>query len=137
LKAAAEKAGLEVTTEADYKLGTPLGKGGTSPAIDEALYALKVGEVTKTPLKVGDTWVILGVTERHEADLAEFAKQREQLTQTMLTGKQSQLFEDQGLQRSDCRPGSERARGRAAVIPAANSHRGRINLGARASCPHS
>lgn len=94
LKAAAEKAGLEVATETDYKLGTPLGKAGTSPAIDEALYSLKAGEVTKTPLKVGDTWIILGVTERHEADLAEFAKQREQLTQTMLTGKQSQLFED-------------------------------------------
>lgn len=94
LKAAAEKAGLEVATEADYKLGTPLGKAGTSPAIDQALYGLKTGEVTKTPLKVGDNWIILGVTERHEADLAEFATQRDQLTQTMLSGKQSQLFED-------------------------------------------
>jgi len=94
LKAAAEKAGFEVATETDYKLGSPLGKAGTSPAIDEALYALKVGEVTKTPLKLGDSWVILGVTERKEADLTEFAKQREQLTQTMLTGKQNQLFED-------------------------------------------
>jgi peptidyl-prolyl cis-trans isomerase D len=94
LKAAAEKAGFEVATETDYKLGSPLGKAGTSPAVDEALYALKVGEVTKTPLKLGDNWVILGVTERKEADLTEFAKQRDQLTQTMLTGKQSQLFED-------------------------------------------
>ena len=94
LKAAAEKYGLEVATEADYKLGTPLGKAGSSPAIDEALYGLKTGEVTKTPLKVGDNWIILGVTGRKEADLAEFAKQRDQLTQTMLSGKQSQLFED-------------------------------------------
>jgi peptidyl-prolyl cis-trans isomerase D len=94
LKAAAEKAGFEVATETDYTLGTPLGKGGTSPAVDEAIYALKAGEVTKTPLKVGGNWIILGVTERKEADLAEFAKQRDQLTQTMLTGKQSQLFED-------------------------------------------
>ena len=94
LKAAAEKAGFEVATEADYKLGSPLGKAGTSPAVDEALYALKAGEVTKTPLKLGDSWVILGVTERKEADLTEFAKQKEQLTQTMLTGKQNQLFED-------------------------------------------
>lgn len=94
LKAAAEKAGFEVATETDYKLGTPLGKAGTSPAVDEALYALKVGEVTKTPLKVGDNWIIVGVTERKEADLVEFAKQREQLTRTMLNAKQSQLFED-------------------------------------------
>ena len=94
LKAAAERQVWKSTTEADHKLGTPLGKAGTSPAVDEALYALKAGEVTKTPLKVGDTWVIVGVTERKEADLAEFAKQREQLTQSMLSGKQSQLFED-------------------------------------------
>ncbi len=94
LKAAAEKSGFEVSTEADYKLGTPLGKAGTSPAVDEALYALKAGDVTKTPLKVGDTWIVLGITDRHDADMAEFAKQREQLTQTMLAGKQNQLFED-------------------------------------------
>jgi hypothetical protein len=37
---------------------------------------------------------VLGVTNRHEADLAEFAKQRDQLKQTMLSAKQNQLFED-------------------------------------------
>ena len=94
LKAAAEKAGFEVATEESYKLGSTLGKAGTSPALDEALYALKTGEVTKSPLKIGDTFVVLGVTNRHEADLAEFAKQRDQLTQTMLAAKQNQLYED-------------------------------------------
>ena len=87
VKAAAEKAGFEVATESDYKLGAPLGKAGTSPALDEAVYALKTGEVTKSPLKVGDSWVVLGVANRHEADLAEFAKQREQLTQSMLSSE--------------------------------------------------
>jgi peptidyl-prolyl cis-trans isomerase D len=94
LKATAEKAGFEVATEESYKLGSPLGKAGTSPALDEAVYALKTGEVTKSPIKVGENFVVLGVTNRHEADLAEFAKQREQLTQTMLSGKQNQLYED-------------------------------------------
>jgi peptidyl-prolyl cis-trans isomerase D len=94
LKAAAEKAGFEVATEKDYKLGSPLGKVGTSPALDEAVYALKTGEVTKSPLKVGENFVVLGVADRHEADLAEFAKQREQLTQSMLSSKQSQVYED-------------------------------------------
>jgi peptidyl-prolyl cis-trans isomerase D len=94
LKAAAEKAGFEFGTEADYKLGSPLGKAGTSPALDETLYSLKTGEVTKTPLKVGDNFVVLGVTNRKEADLAEFAKQRDQLLQTMLSAKQNQVFED-------------------------------------------
>jgi len=94
LKAAAEKAGFEVATEKDYKLGSPLGKLGTSPALDEAVYALKTGEVTKSPLKVGENLVVLGVADRHEADLAEFAKQREQLTQSMLSSRQSQVYED-------------------------------------------
>lgn len=94
LKAAAEKAGFEAANEESYKLGSPLGKAGTTPALDEAVYALKTGEVTKTPLKIGDNFVILGMTNRHEADLAEFAKQRDQLTQTMLSAKQNQIYED-------------------------------------------
>jgi len=94
LKAAAEKAGFEAASEDGFKLGSPLGKAGTSPLLDEAVYALKSGEVTKSPLKIGDTFVVLGVTNRHEADLAEFAKQREQLTQTMLSAKQNQVYED-------------------------------------------
>jgi peptidyl-prolyl cis-trans isomerase D len=94
LKAAAEKAGFEVATEEGYKLGSPLGKAGTSPALDEALYALKTGEVTRSPLKVGESFVVLGVANRKEADLAAFASQRDQLTQTMLTARQNQLYED-------------------------------------------
>ena len=94
LKTAGEKNGFEVATEPDYKLGSPLGKAGTSPALDEAVYALKNGEVTRSPLKVGDSWVVLGVTNRHDADLAEFAKQRDQLTQTMLSTRQNQVYED-------------------------------------------
>src|SRR5258705_11681005 len=93
LKAAAEKAGFEVATADAHKLGSPLGDAGTSPALDETLYALKNGEVTKSPLKVGDSFVVLGGTNRHEADLAEFDKQKEQLKQTMLSGKQSQIYE--------------------------------------------
>ena len=94
LKAAAEGAGLEVATQEGYKLSSPLGNAGTSPALDEAIYALKAGEVTKTPIKVGDTWVVLGVVKREEADLAEFSTKRDQLTQQALRTRQSQIFED-------------------------------------------
>jgi peptidyl-prolyl cis-trans isomerase D len=94
LKAAGEKAGFEANTDEGYKLGATLGKAGTSPALDEAIYALKTGETTKTPMKVGDNWVVLGVTSRKEADLAEFSKQREQLTQTKVSAKRNELFED-------------------------------------------
>jgi peptidyl-prolyl cis-trans isomerase D len=94
LKAAGEKTGFEANTEEGYKLGATLGKAGTSPALDEAIYALKPGETIKTPVKVGENWVVLGVTSRKEADLAEFSKQREQLTQTKVSAKQNELFED-------------------------------------------
>jgi peptidyl-prolyl cis-trans isomerase D len=94
LKAAAERLGLEAKTEESYKLGSPLGEAGTSPAADELIYALKEGEVTKTPIKIGDNWVVVGATKRTEADLAEFAKQRETLTQNALAQRQSQVFED-------------------------------------------
>jgi peptidyl-prolyl cis-trans isomerase D len=94
LQAAGEKAGFEVASDSGYKLGSPLGKAGTSPALDDAIYALKAGEVTKTPTKVGDNWVVVGVKSRSEADLADFAKQREQLTQTMLGERQNQVFDD-------------------------------------------
>jgi len=93
IKAAAEK-GFEIETEGAFKPGGTLGKAGASPALDEVVYSLKTGEVSKTPLKVGDNWVVLGVTNRKEADLAEFAQQRDQLMQTMLSARQNQVFED-------------------------------------------
>jgi peptidyl-prolyl cis-trans isomerase D len=94
LKAAAEKLGLEAKTEESYKLGSPLGEAGTSPAADDAIFNLKENELTKTPVKTGDNWVVIGATKRTEADLAEFAKQREQLTQTTLTSRRNQVFDD-------------------------------------------
>jgi hypothetical protein len=38
--------------------------------------------------------VIIGVTDRKEADLAEFAKERDQLTRSMLSERQGQVFGD-------------------------------------------
>jgi len=94
VKAAGEKSGLEVATQEGYKLGSALGNAGTSPALDEAVYALKNGEVTKTPIKVGDNWVVVGVTKREEADLADFSTRRDQLTQQALSTRQNQVFGD-------------------------------------------
>lgn len=94
LRAAAEKLGLEVKTADSYKLGSPLEGAGTSAAADDAIYNLKEGEVSKTPVKLGDSWVVLAATKRTEADLAEFAKQREQLTQTLLNTRRNDVFDD-------------------------------------------
>ncbi len=94
LKAAAMRLGLDAPDAKDYKLGQPLGQAGTSSAADEAIYNLKVGEVDKTPIKIGDNWVVVTATKRTEADLAEFSKQREQLTQTALSERRNQVFGD-------------------------------------------
>lgn len=94
LKAAAEKAGLEVKVEEAYKEGRAVEKLGSSPMLDQVVYPLKEGEVSKTPVKIGDNWVIVGVTKRREANLADFAKQREQLTESALSSRRSQVYED-------------------------------------------
>ena len=94
LKAAAEKLGLEVKTADSYKLGSPLEGAGTSAAADDAIYNLKEGEVSKSPVKLGDSWVVVAATKRTDADLAEFAKERDQLTQSLLTTRRSDVFED-------------------------------------------
>jgi peptidyl-prolyl cis-trans isomerase D len=94
LKAAAAKLGLEVKTSEAYKLGSPLEGAGTSAAADDAIYNLKEGEVSKSPVKLGDTWVVLAATKRTDADLAEFAKQRDQLTQSLLNTRRTDVFED-------------------------------------------
>lgn len=94
VKSAGEKAGFEVGTEEDWKTGSVIGKAGTSPSLDEAAYTLKAGEITKTPIKVGENWVILGATNRVDADLAAFASRRPQMTQTLLSQRQNQLWDD-------------------------------------------
>jgi peptidyl-prolyl cis-trans isomerase D len=94
LKAAGEKDGFEAGVEEDYKLGSTLGKAGSSTALDELIYGLKAGELSKTPIKVDDNWVIVGLTKRTDADLAEFAKERDQLKQSMISERQNQVFED-------------------------------------------
>ena len=94
IKATGEKAGFEVANELDYKLGATLGKAGTSPSLDEAIYALKEGDVTKTPVKVGDSWVIIGATQRVEPEMATFNPQRVGRTSELLKRRQNQVFDD-------------------------------------------
>jgi peptidyl-prolyl cis-trans isomerase D len=94
LKASAEKAGLKAEDEEGFKLGRPLGTAGADPSLDAVVFALKAGEVTKTPVKVGDKWVVVGVRARKDADPAEFDKQRSTLTETALGERRNQAFDD-------------------------------------------
>jgi peptidyl-prolyl cis-trans isomerase D len=94
LKAGAAKLGLEAKAEANYKLATPLGEAGSSSLLDGPLYAAKSGEVLKTPVFLNQNYLVIGVNTRTEADLAEFAKQRESLMQSALTERKNQVFDD-------------------------------------------
>src|SRR5215213_705766 len=94
IKAAGEKEGYDAGTEESFKLGSSLGKAGSSTALDDLIYSLKPGEFSKTPIKVEDKWVIAGVTKRYDADVAGFAGQRDTLKQSMMSERQDQVFED-------------------------------------------
>ena len=97
LNATATAKGLKAQDQKSFILGSPLGQGptaSTNDQLEDAVYGLKQGEVTKTPLKVGDNWYIVGVTKREDANLDDFAKQRDQLQQTMLQQKRGAVFSD-------------------------------------------
>jgi peptidyl-prolyl cis-trans isomerase D len=94
LKALGEREGFDSGLEEGYRRESTLGKAGASEILDDAIYNLKEGEVTKTPIRVDDKWVILGLVKRDNANMANFSADRDRIKQTMLRDRQSQLFED-------------------------------------------
>ena len=94
LKAAAEKLGLKAATLPQYRISTPIENAGTSPEADEVILALKEGEVSRRPVKIGETWVVVAADKRKDPDPTEFATQRTQLTETMLNTRRADVFED-------------------------------------------
>src|SRR5262249_39829657 len=79
--------------EANYKLSTPLGEAGSSVLIDDPLYAAKAGDVLQ-PIFLNSNYVVIGINKKTDADLTEYAKQRDSLMQTALTERKNQVFED-------------------------------------------
>lgn len=97
LSAAAQSKGLKAQEAKTFILGSPLGQGpsaATSEALEDAIYGLKAGEVTKTPIKIGDNWYVVGVNSREEAKTEDFAKERDQLIEQKLAEKRGQIFGD-------------------------------------------
>ncbi len=97
LGAAATAKGMAAKDQKGLVLGSPLGEGptaGTNLALEDAIFALKTGEVTKTPLKIGDNWYVVGVTKREDANMADFAKQRSGLMEQMLSKRRAEVFSD-------------------------------------------
>jgi peptidyl-prolyl cis-trans isomerase D len=97
LAAAAASQNLKSADQKSFILGSPLGQGPnatTSEVLEDAIYALKDGEVTKEPIKVGDAWYVVGVNKREEANMEDFAKQRDDLMNQMLQRKRGEVFAD-------------------------------------------
>ena len=97
LATAATAKGLKAQDAKTFILGSPLGQGpsaATSEALEDAIYALKVGEVTKTPIKIGDNWYVVGVNSRQEAKTEDFAKTRDQLVEQKSSEKRGRIFTD-------------------------------------------
>jgi hypothetical protein len=94
LKAAGEREGFDSGLEEGFKRESTLGKAGASDILDDAIYNLKEGEITKTPIRVDDKWVILGVVKRENANMATFNSDRDRIKMTMLRDRQAQVFED-------------------------------------------
>ena len=97
IAAAAQSKGLKAEDTKNFILGSPIGEGEkatTSKALEDAIYALKTGETTKEPIKVGDSWFIVGVTNRTEADMAQFPTERDKIIEGILGQKRGQVFAD-------------------------------------------
>ena len=94
LKAVGEREGFDAGLEEGYKRESTLGKAGASELLDEAIYNMKDGEISKTPIRLDDKWVILGLVKRDNANMAAFGAERDRIKQTMLRDRQAQVFED-------------------------------------------
>lgn len=89
--------GLKAEESKGFVLGSPLGTGTsatTNAALEDAIYALRQGEVTKTPIQIGDSYYIVGVNSREEANMDEFAKQRSTLMEQLAGRKKGEVFSD-------------------------------------------
>lgn len=97
LTAAAQARGQKAEESKSFVLGSPLGEGPsatTSGQLEDAIYALRPGEVTKEPIKIGENYYVVGVSGREEANMDDFAQQRDSLMEQMLNRKRSDVFFD-------------------------------------------
>ena len=97
LAAVAKSHNLTAEEQKTYIIGSPLGQGpsaATSDALEDAIFAMKPGEATKTPVKVGENYYVVAVTRREDANMDDFAKQRSSLSEQTLARKRNEVFGD-------------------------------------------
>ena len=97
LAAVAAGKGLKAQDAKTYTIGSPLGQGpsaATGEALETVISGLKVGEVTKTPLRIGDNWYVIGLNSREEPKMEDFAEKRDGLIEQETLRKRQQIFVD-------------------------------------------
>ncbi len=97
LSSAAAGRGLKAQEQKNFILGSPLGQGPTATTnetLEDAIWALKEGEVAKTPVKLGDNFYIVGLNKREEANMDDFPNQRDRLIGQKLNEKRGRVFSD-------------------------------------------
>lgn len=97
LSGSASSKNLKVLEAKAFSLGSPLGTGpsaSTNKDLEDAIYAMKDGEVTKKPINIGDSWIIVGVNKREDASMDQFAKDRDRLRDDLLDRKRGEFFSD-------------------------------------------
>ncbi len=94
----AKAEGLEVKTDTNFNTYSFPGsaRGGSSPASTQAQTALKTikeGEVFKTPIKSGISYVIFAATKRTEPDLTKLPAQRDRIREDIASQRQMEAFD--------------------------------------------
>ncbi len=97
LSSAATGQNFKALESKGFTIGSPLGEGPaatTNKELEDAIYALKAGEVTKTPIKIGENYYIVGALSRTEPNMDEFATQRTSLMEQKLSTKRNEIFSE-------------------------------------------
>lgn len=89
--AAAKSAGVEVKTTDFVTRGTALPEVGVSPAVDNAVFALKTGD-TSAPIATDNAVVVAHVKERQDPSSANEAADKENLRAQLLEQKRGEFF---------------------------------------------
>ena len=97
IAAAAVAQNMKAKDQKSFVLGSPLGEGPsatTSEELENAIFGMKEGEATKTPIKIGESYYVVGVTKREDANMDEFAEQHDTLMQQMLMQRRGEVYQD-------------------------------------------
>jgi peptidyl-prolyl cis-trans isomerase D len=93
----AKAEGLETKSDTNFdNYSFPSAYQGGSQARNQAraaLQALKEGEMAKSPIKIGVSYLIFAVKKREEADLSKLPQERERLRQNILDERQGLAFD--------------------------------------------